>query len=368
MSCLKVTMLSHTEHPKETIYAVWQRSRTEGRVLSAEQYAEAANTDAQEGPRNYNYPFITEAGPTGWLMADIERVWREVITSAMPILEMIQCVFMIENISISLREQMVRHRIGSRFGNEAGVDVIPEFNTSTWWSQTTRVKDMGEFALKGKFRRPDFKGDRGSEILYNEAMVNAAEAYRTLRARGVDIDIAREVLPMAIQHHITWSVNLASIRHILSKRTCWVPQLDLWKPLIDGMLREIHEHIDPKFGELIEPPCVKRNVFQGCVFQIENANRVKGVDPAPPCPAYLNNHREHAVEAAYEVAQEPEAGDVRWDEKSWIPSGSGGVPGAGFNAPIKPPGRADHMLHLMNDYAVTWHRDPVTMTIANDDE
>lgn len=114
------TLISHVENPIETIYCLWKASRTTGPVPSPAQIKQdmAESESCQQ---------------------EVLQTFANVIDNEIPVAENLDFVFVLENIPISLREQMVRHRIGHKFGENFGVDIIPGDVNSSWWSQTTRI-------------------------------------------------------------------------------------------------------------------------------------------------------------------------------------------------------------------------------------
>ena len=78
--------------------------------------------------------------------------------------------------------------------------------------------------------------------------------------------------------------------HIIGKRCCWIAQLGLWKDVIFGMIEQLSMNVDPVFRKLAHPPCVHHGAeFLDCDYVKENADRIEGSVPLPPCPLYLHN-------------------------------------------------------------------------------
>lgn len=259
----KVTLISWTRNPIQTIAALWKASREHG---------ETPDTEHSVTKEEF-------------------EIFKKVVESKIPVSENLNFVFLLENVSISFREQMVRHRIGVKVGERLGADLIPDIASSTWWSQTMRVLDMSSFHDEGRFRIPEsLEGKEGALDAYNVSLKVAQDTYQRLVKEGVPAEDAREVLPMATQHRISWSLHLASIQHIIGKRTCWIAQSELWEPIIRGMVEEMANKVHPYFATLINPPCIKDGKFDACCFKIENERRMDGQDPIPPCSLYLQHH------------------------------------------------------------------------------
>lgn len=294
-----VRLLSHTAFPIETIYVEWLQSRSEGYV--PDPGTVRAKIDMEKHRAAQGVPH-----DAGAYEDEVMDVFEKVIAMKIPVAETVDFVFLLEHCPIALREQIVRHRIGHRYGGRLGADIVPDLAESTFWSQTTRVLNMGKFATEGEYLLPESVTkseatimDRGSEIsieeFYCRQMGWLQSAYNRLVAAGIPAEDARNLLPLGVQHRLTWKLNLSALLHVLSKRGCWIAQLGMWEPVIRGIVEELATKIHPVFRKLIDPPCFAADGnFNGCVFKLENENRVRGDDPYAPCPLYLHHHGDEA--------------------------------------------------------------------------
>lgn len=270
----KVTLISFTQDPIRTLTVCWEQSR---------------QTDAVD---------ITRTD---------EELFRTILANKIPVAEMVDFVFLIENMSIALREQMVRHRVGHRFGPNVGVDIIPEISGSSFWVQSMRYLDMSSFFVNGEYHMPEFiASDDKATALYRQSIVYAQETYKDLIAMGVPAEEARFVIPLAAQHRGVWKMNLAALMHVMNQRSCWIAQLGVWKPIIFQIISELVEKVHPAFSALAQPPCInKEGAFHECPFKHFNAERIEGTDPLPPCPLFLIHHAPEAYQAS-------KGGDKMW--------------------------------------------------------
>lgn len=272
----KVTLLSHTGLPLETVYSLWWASKNEERLITPQEVKEKVDPE------------------------EVRTLFRSVIAQHIPVGESIQFVFMVEGVSVSWREQAVRHRIGVKPSPERlGVDIgmtdvrqIPDLADSVFWSQSMRIQDMSQFANQGNYRTPDTVAELGGQALedYKKLMLDIQDGYAKLVAAGVPMEDARELIPLGATHRISWALNVSSLQHIVKKRGCWILQLGIWGPVIEGMITELTQKVDPIFGELVTPPCLDGDDFKGCVYMEENRRRYTGDDKLPPCPLHLVNH------------------------------------------------------------------------------
>lgn len=279
MQTTTVSLLTHTAYPLESCYLTWLQSRSDEPLPSTRSVRDRMDRE----------PAFRQ---------EVTRLFHQFLDADMPITETLYFTFLLEGVSIALREQLVRHRIGHRFGPQTGVDEIPDLPHSTFWSQTSRFRLMDDFATKGHYVTPescqdiverDYLEESPLAIeVYRVAMHHAEQHYRKLCSLGVPPEEARLVLPMAATHRMTWTVNLQSLCKLLRKRSCWIAQLGLWEPVVRGIVTELCEHVDEVFRTLIDPPCISKGVYTQCKYPYENENRTDGTDPEPPCKLWCN--------------------------------------------------------------------------------
>lgn len=262
-----IRLIDAPRYPKETLFVIWKSSRTIGGYRhSAEEVHERCMWDVE-------------------LSKEVDKTFHDIIDSELPIKQNLNFTFILDDVSVSFREQMVRHKIGNRIGDNYGVDTAPDLESSTFWSQSIRYLQPRKFATNGNYRLPA-KLTEGQAEMFKKAMRRTEEIYNALLDSGVSQEDARELLPVGMTHSISWTLNLATIQHVIGKRGCWLAQTDLWEPIIQGMVRELAT-LDPYFRSIIAPPCIKGGKFGACKFKIENDARVLGTDPLTPCPMYI---------------------------------------------------------------------------------
>jgi thymidylate synthase ThyX len=359
-----VRLLSWTANPIETIYAEWVQSRTQEPVPNpSELHLKIAHEKMDQ----------KIAGVPPELEAKILDVFEKVVAMKMPLGESISFVFLLEHVPVALREQLVRHRIGHKFGDRLGADIIPDLaGGSSFWSQTTRIVDMGTFATDGEYLTPTwleenghadmpgytkkdgqvvpdgesrigFAGNRPGTIqeFYDKQMLWIQAAYRRLVKAGMPLEDARNILPVAMMHRMTWTTNLQALMHVLSRRSCWLAQLGMWEPVVHGIVEELANRIHPTFRRLIDPPCISADGnFQACAFVKENeeiAGNAAGIGRGeyPPCSLWVNREflPKHTLHAGL------------------LPNPEKAVAGTG---------RVPRYEKMMTKYEKLWARDPRT--------
>jgi thymidylate synthase ThyX len=328
---LTVSLISSPTNPLETLFLVWEQSRSNRKLPSAEEISKirslsdpgyqvngyGVSPNAARVLQSLGFP----ATPSGYM--DFKKYFDSMIvfilSESIPVTENLQFVFYIENIPISLREQLVRHRIGNRVGPRVSFDIIPELEGSTFWSQTSRVIPFNDFfeegrylvpnSLKGKtvedrkcwntgspYQEDQEKAQFDAEAYYLDTLLLLQHRYSVLKDSGVHIEDCRQIIPVAATHSITWGINLKAMLHIFSKRASWIAQVGLWEELISQMVKALVD-IDPIFQMVVRPACTKAGKYIGCPVNGTNVERIAGVDGMPPCPLWVNRETSSAIEA-----------------------------------------------------------------------
>ena len=283
----KVTLISSTKHPVETMIVLWRISRDEPSLGSAEEIAYR---------RSINPEFDKE----------MQDYFQELLKLQIPLTTSLSFNFLLENIPVALREQMVRHRVGSHFDDKIGVDILPDIGESSWWSQTMRTKDKGGFFDSGEYRMADSIATREeAKKIYEDTLKAVQDAYNKIQELGVPRQDARDLLPMAMTHAISWTLNMRTLIHVIGKRTCWIFQSETWHPVIEGITTGLRK-LDPSFTKLIEPPCLSKGVYGHCPYNHENVRKVERKDPStPPCPLWIMKEAKDKELALAEMNADP---------------------------------------------------------------
>jgi thymidylate synthase ThyX len=241
------------------------------------------------------------------------------VMSGVPVVEAVTFNFIIENASISWREQMVRHRVGTKPDSRVGVDWqmldvddIGDVADLSAWSQSMRLLDMSRFASERRYRTPDPIAALGGGACeeWHWDMVAIERMYAKWAERGVPLEDARDLIPLGATSRLSWTLNLRTLQHIVGKRGCTILQLGLWGPVINGMIHELATKVHPAFRELVKPPCLKSSgEYTGCIFPEDNARRLDGRDHnLPVCPLFIG--RDNTL-TGIEARAQWESGTIR---------------------------------------------------------
>jgi hypothetical protein len=260
---MKVRLLSWTKDPIETLYQIWVAAIGDDDIPDVETLIDCIGQ-----PATANF--------------------KKALSTAMPLLEMVNFVFLLEDMPVTFREQMVRHRIGIKFGDNFAVDLIQQAEGTSFWSQSFRVRDMGDFFDLGRFMTPSEIGKNDiANGVYQDTLETIQHGYRELVELGVPIEDARTLLPVACTHRMVVSVNLAALLHICKRRCCWLAQSDLWGPFVEGVSQELIQKVDERFEALRYPPCLDADGrYQNCPFARMNDERAQQLDPGIPCALF----------------------------------------------------------------------------------
>jgi len=278
----KVKLITWTQDPIETIYTIWQSGKTLEPVMSIKDVKAICKTNKE-------------------FKAEVLRTFKAIIHSKIPIAENLNFTFVLSDVSIALREQLVRHRIGTKLDDKIGVDMIPNLADSTFWAQSMRLLPMDKFFSDNAYYYPEGLKDKvvtdecgmkyPAGLYYEKILKQIQTAYSNLIKAGVGFEDARMLLPLATTHRIVWTLNLSSLMHVIGKRSCWISQATLWNPIIEGMIEEICNKVSNEFRELATPPCIKNDKFQGCIYTEINKERCENKDDNPPCSLYVRQNK-----------------------------------------------------------------------------
>ena len=190
-----------------------------------------------------------------------------------------------------------------------------------------RTLSVGSFADKGAYYIPESIEKSAFKREYEHHMMQVQDLYNRWIKGGIMMEDAREILPLATAHRLTWGTNLAAMIHIVGERTCFMFQHSYWHKIIRGMVSELESKVNPIFADLICPPCIENGKFSGCICGPDNDRRMRGEDDKIPCPLWLErqygyerNHAEfslHKRELQTIYAWKVEQFANFWDRNPW---------------------------------------------------
>jgi thymidylate synthase ThyX len=297
-----VDLVDHTPYPLETMYSFWHASRTDAPTLTAKEI-HGAYTSSKRFGEKIAPRFWTGGYAPGWESDEPfhEYFDREMMAIAgidFPLKETIIFSFVFSNVTITWREQAVRQR------------------RATFWSQTSRMRDLGNFVDEGWYSEPaSVAAIPELHEEYHTVILSIQDFYRHARAAGVHQEDARCLQPTSQTHRIAGAYNARILEMALEDRICFIGQQELWKPVVFQM-REHVMRVDPRLGVLFHPPCIKGDKYRYCPVEHENERRLDGRDPHGPCPLWLMQQG-----IPWNGAPNQEEGERQWSKMSglWNP-------------------------------------------------
>lgn len=129
------------------------------------------------------------------------------------------------------------------------------------------------------------KSERIGNFIYASAELPVYLRAQLVRHRGISIvddlfniilsNDSRATLRTKVKCELAGSVD--AFKEVLSKRTCWVAQYNIWS----GLLSNVERLMDDPADVL---PCSESG---SCPFDGDAMLRFKGEDPNPPCPIHI---------------------------------------------------------------------------------
>jgi len=176
--------------------------------------------------------------------ADELRYMRNTIQSSW---EFVDYVFAIEGVTRAFTHQLVRHRVGTSFAQQAqrvvnmeGFDYLATGAVSAEGDSDT--VNAGELTRANYDRYPDPRAIEGSPAnVYDWTMDRINAGYEALVERGVKSQDARGVLPTNICTNIIFKANLRTLHDMALKRLCVKAQgefQDVFRALVDEVVTE----------------------------------------------------------------------------------------------------------------------------------
>ena len=174
--------------------------------------------------------------------------------------EFIDYIFTIEDVTRAFTHQLVRHRVGTSFAQQAqrAVNMV-DFTYETGPS----VKSDGEMYIEIDGRD-----------IYNETMLAIKQGYHMLIEHGVNTQDARGVLPTNIHTNIVFKANLRTLHDMGLKRLCVKAQGEFQD--VFRALREEVINVHPWASDFIKVHCAWNGTCCFPDFPIEDCP-VKGI-------------------------------------------------------------------------------------------
>lgn len=152
--------------------------------------------------------------------------------------EFVDYTFLITGVTRAFTHQLVRHRTGVSFAQQA-----------------MRVVDSSDFDYLAT-------GKAKGNPVYEKAMADISAAYKTLIQEGVSPQDARGVLPTNVLTNIMMKINLRALSEMLKVRLCFRTQGEY--QTVANELRKLVIALHPWTEPILVPYCVETG---GCFFR-----------------------------------------------------------------------------------------------------
>lgn len=198
---MKVTLINYTQNALETlIFTKSTRLRLSARGLQ----------------EIIEWPMEKKMAEWEYMQNTIKSSW-----------EFADYVFLIEGVTRAFTHQLVRHRIGTSFAQQA--------------QRVVNMTDF-EYVVTGNILGSDEK-----EQVYHETMKDINDGYQELVRIGANAQDARGVLPTNICTNITFKANLRTLNGMSAERLCVKAQgefQDVMRAIREAVI-EVHPWAEP---------------------------------------------------------------------------------------------------------------------------
>jgi len=194
---------------------------------------------------------------------------QTLIDESVPVLRHFYFTFLIEEMPIAFREQLVR----SQYDH--------------YWIQSGRITDWRNALIES----PDL-GDHhlneSQRILIRQLQLFFHDAHES----GIAPEDYRHLVPVGAYHRGIWTANLESLITRFKKRSCWVAQSGYWHDVLTQIKPQLEAAIGCKIP--IRPPCRDKDWnHTGCTVAGVMTDRATGSDPLPCCPLFLDKEGDY---------------------------------------------------------------------------
>lgn len=300
MKPVKVSLLSITRNPETTLFKVWLQSRPQlwhdlekYGIIDESQIDDLYYTGQYAGFVPINYAQLGFGELASDFRDYVDHTIDLILNTSLPPAEAVTLTWKMDNVSVALREQLVRHR-----------------KTSPWVQSSRNNNDSTTFEC---YLPESVISIPGAADVVESTCNTIRENFKTLLALGVPSEDARVIMPEGRQHGLTWTLDLREFYRVMKERSCWIAQ-GIWKDITEQMIDSLRENGYSFFANRLgTPPCK----YSKCIYASENENRLSGHDILPVCPLYC---KQKGIDYPKMNDRETEyykrrVGALKWDPK-----------------------------------------------------
>ena len=206
--------------------------------------------------------------------------------------------------------------------SRAFMDQLDRHQMPKYWEQSFRVLDLKTFADRGAYWHPEWlNGSSGDshrldnhsleqiakmlnngefdenshqdkkavvEYSYDRIFTLMQDLYKGFVRLGMPSEQARGIMGLHVNTRTTMVCSWDALRHMVSARTCFIAQGEYWRPVIAGMVSELHRIGFPEdlIKALVKTPCIQTG---SCPYEGNMLERLKD-DPNDVCPLWIDDY------------------------------------------------------------------------------
>ena len=203
MKPVSIKLLSITSHPEMTLFSVWVHSRPQ---LKTELYDKFGIIDMDQCYQLYYHETFSGLVPEkycnegiGQMVEDfkeyVNKTVNLILDTSLPPAEAVTLTWQMDNVSVALREQLVRHR-----------------STSPWVQSSRNNNDSLTF--EGFIPDSALKIPEATEIM-EDTYKYIKTQFAKLLDLGVPSEDARMIMPEGRQHGLCWTMTLRDFYKVM---------------------------------------------------------------------------------------------------------------------------------------------------------
>jgi len=187
-----------------------------------------------------------------------EKTFEKVFSSISSPLEFVDYVFLITDVTRAFTHQLVRHRVGVAFAQQA--------------QRVVNMEDFG-FMTPDSFMESGEKADKLYQI-YNITMDDIKTGYAEMMRSGARAQDARGVLPTNVHTNILLKINLRAMLEMAHIRLCVRAQGEFQQVALK--IRDEASKVHPWVRDKMGPLCISKGI---CAFPVFDRCPVKEKRP-----------------------------------------------------------------------------------------
>ena len=286
---MEVKLISMSDKPVETLLSIWYQTKIGNKDLS-----KFSNDDSGLVDSNVIYIILHNPDKYKDLYNDMIRMLNLIMTTpSMALQRHISLTWILKDVPVAFREQLVRHQNGHHF-----------------WVRSSRVDDLSN---SDYYLPIGLDEDQKKELCKFYSKLN--ETYHDLvHNKGFNPEDAKMIMPESRLHTLAWSCNLQSMKQVLARRSNWFAQ-EFWIGVLHKMIPELRNWFT-KLGyndEIVKimtsgygnPDYSADPTKDDYPIKLDMVEKMNGTYPQPVDPMFLVKYSTNHKVASYPQTCEP---------------------------------------------------------------